>query len=164
MQVRTTVNPTKWPIIEPGKQFLSLGLHHGVGLVMPGQRLASVHHFPHPSSIPFHQMPPAPFPADFQSFPPPSTPPLTDLSDIQNGIDFLHVGENLNPDVPEFVPVTVRIRGENGDQNVAEREKREGEEQYEDQEISHKGMQYQLLMYTYIDIHFQIQYLSKTLP
>jgi hypothetical protein len=66
------------------------------------------------------------------------------------------VGENLNPDVPEFVPVTVRIQGENGDQNVAERERSEDEEQREDQESSHKGMQYQLLIYKYKDFHFQI--------
>jgi hypothetical protein len=50
------------------------------------------------------------------------------------------VGENLNPDVPEFIPVTVRVRGENGDQNLAETERSESEEQCEDLEISHGGM------------------------
>lgn len=67
-----------------------------------------------------------------------------DLTDLQNGIDFQHVGENLNPDVPEFIPVTVRIHGEEGDQNAAETGRSEGEDQCEDLEVSHKGMQYQL--------------------
>jgi hypothetical protein len=141
LQVRTKIDPTKWPIIEPGKQFLNSGLHHGVGLIVPGQRSSSIHHFAHPPNIPYHQIPPPPLPADFHLFPPPSVPQLTDdLTDLQNGVDFLHVGENLNPDVPEFIPVTVRIRDENGDQNLAETERGESEEQCEDQEINHEGI------------------------
>jgi hypothetical protein len=62
------------------------------------------------------------------------------LTDLQNGVDFHHVGENLNPDVPEFIPVTVRIQGETGDQNLAETERSESEQQCEDLEISHKGI------------------------
>lgn len=135
LQVRTKNDPTKWPITEPGKQFLNLGLHHGVGLIMPGQRSASIHHFAHPPNIP-----PPPLPADFHSFPSPSAPPLTvDLTDQQNGVDLHHVGENLNPDVPEFIPVTVRVRGENGDQDLAQTERSESGEQYEDREISREG-------------------------
>jgi hypothetical protein len=113
---------------------------------MPGQRSASIHHFAHPSNVHLHQIPPPSLPADFQSF-----PPLTDLTDLQNGLDFCHVGENLNPDVPEFIPVTVRIQGENDDQNLAQAEGSESEEHREDKEVSHEGMQYQLLMHTNID-------------
>jgi hypothetical protein len=141
LQVRTKNDPTKWPIIEHGKQFLNSGLHLGVGLIVPGHRSASIYHLAHPPNIPLQQIPPPPLPADFHSFPPPSAPPLTvDLTDDQNGVDFRHLGENLNPDVPEFVPVTVRIRGENGDRNLAETERSESEEQCEDLEISLEGM------------------------
>jgi hypothetical protein len=141
LQVRTKINPTKWPIIEPGKQFLNSGLHHRVGLIVPGQRSSSIHHFAQPPNIPYHQIPPPPLPADFHLFPPPSAPQLTDdLTDLHNGVDFHHVGENLNPDVPEFIPVTVRIRGENGDRNLAETERSESEEQCEDLEINHEGI------------------------
>ncbi|XP_023719871.1 la-related protein 1 isoform X3 [Cryptotermes secundus] len=130
-KVRTKNDPTKWPITEPGKQFLDLGLHHGVGLIMPGQRSASIHHFTHPPDIP-----PPPLPADFHSFSSPSAPPITvDLTDHQNGVDLHHVGENLNPDVPEFIPVTVRVRGETGDQDLAETERSESGEQHKDREI-----------------------------
>jgi hypothetical protein len=62
------------------------------------------------------------------------------LTELQNGTDAHHVVENLNPDVPEFVPVTARIQSENGDQISAETERTENGRLHEDLEISHKGL------------------------
>ncbi|KDR07137.1 la-related protein 1B isoform X2 [Zootermopsis nevadensis] len=125
-KVRTKIDPTKWPITEPGKQFFNAGHHHhhpGVRFIMPGQVPVGVHQFAHPRSIPIHQIPPPPLRANFHSFLRPSAPPVTlDLDELENGTDFHHMGENLNPDVPEFIPVTVRIQDESGDHISTETE------------------------------------------
>lgn len=141
LQVRTKIDPTRWPIIEPSKQFLSTGQRLGVGMIVPGQGLGGGADFALPPRIPVHQIPPPPLPANIHSFPLPSEPLLTaDVAELQNGLEFHHVGENLNPDVPEFVPVTVRFQGENGNWNSAEAERRDSEQHCEDLEIHHKGM------------------------
>jgi hypothetical protein len=133
-------NPTKWPIIDASKQFLSTGQHHGVGMIVPGQEFGGVAHFALPPSIPCHQIPPPPLPANVHSFPLQSDPLLeADVAELPNGIEFHHVGENLNPDVPEFIPVTVRFQGENGICHSAETERSDSERQCEKLEISHKG-------------------------
>jgi len=141
LQVRTKIDPTRWPIIEPSKQFLSTGQRLGVGMIVPGQGLGGVADFALPPSVPTHRIPPPPLPANINSFPLPSDPLLTaDVAELQNGLELNHVGENLNPDVPEFVPVTVRFQGENGHWNSAETERSDSEQQCEELEIHHKGM------------------------
>jgi hypothetical protein len=140
LQVRTKLEPTRWPIIEPSKQFLSTGQHLGVGMIVPGQGMGAVADFAPPPSTPIHPVPPPPLPANINSFPLPSDPLLTaDVAELQNGLEFHNVGENLNPDVPEFVPVTVRCQGENGHLNSAETERSDSEQQCEELEIRHKG-------------------------
>jgi hypothetical protein len=99
-----------------------------------------IHQFAHPPSIPIHQIPPPPLPTNFHSFPLSSAPPLIlDLAELENGTDSHHMGENLNPDVPEFIPVTVRIQDESGDHNSTETERSGGEQRCENLETSHKG-------------------------
>lgn len=108
---------------------------------MPGQGSGDVAHFTLAPSIPIHQFPPPPLPGNIHSFPLSSALLLTaDVAELQNGIDFHHVGENLNPDVPEFIPVTVRFQGENGVCNSADTETSDREQKCEEVEISHKGM------------------------
>ena len=110
-------------------------------MIVPGQGLGGVADFALPPSVPAHQIPPPPLPANIHSFPPQSDPLLAaDVAELQNGLEFHHVGENLNPDVPEFVPVTVRFQGENGHCNSAETERSDSEQQCEELEIRHKGM------------------------
>ena len=117
LQVRTKINPTKWPITEPvGKTFLQ-----GPG---PGQG---------PPGLPFRvaTIPPAPHISSFKPFPFPSAPPLSAIEpqlqngNVEKGSDTFHLNENLNPDVPEFIPVTVRLKGETSENNVGEKEKTE---------------------------------------
>jgi hypothetical protein len=108
---------------------------------MPGQVPGDVPHFAHPPSIPVHHIPPPPLPTNCHSFPLPSDPPITfDLAEHENGTDSHHMGENLNPDVPEFIPVTVRIQDENGDHNSTETERGESGQHYENLEINYTGM------------------------
>ncbi|XP_069680405.1 la-related protein 1B isoform X2 [Periplaneta americana] len=134
-KVRTKINPKKWPIVEgPGQG--------AAGLVMQGQGAAGGnHHYAPPVVIPAHQIPPPPLPSSFRSFPLPSAPPLAiDGPELQNGrvevsTDSHHVVDNLNPDVPEFIPVTARVQGENGDQNTPQTENTESKERDEPQRM-----------------------------
>jgi hypothetical protein len=66
---------------------------------------------------------------------------ILDLAELENGPDSHHMGDNLNPDVPEFIPVTVRIQDGSGDHNSAETEKcEEGQQWCEIADTNHRGM------------------------
>ncbi|CAG2054448.1 unnamed protein product, partial [Timema podura] len=99
-RVRTKDNPTKWPIIEPTGPM--------PGPPIPGLVVASMLTHPVPAGFPI------PLPL---SFPHPFVPVVHPVEML--GTEMVEaegaqpLGENLNPDVPEFVPVTVRLREEN---------------------------------------------------
>nr|CAD7198762.1 unnamed protein product [Timema douglasi] len=99
-KVRTKDNPTKWPILEPTGPM--------PGPPIPGLVVASMLTHPVPAGFPI------PLPL---SFPHPFVPVVHPVEML--GAEMVEaegaqpLGENLNPDVPEFVPVTVRLREEN---------------------------------------------------
>ncbi|KAJ9601015.1 hypothetical protein L9F63_000853, partial [Diploptera punctata] len=97
-KVRTKLNPTKWPLADPTP-------------AVPAQG---------PGGLPFHvpSIPPLPHISSFKTFPFSAPPPLTSTKHrFQNGnietiSDSFHLNDHLNPDVPEFIPVTVRLKEE----------------------------------------------------
>nr|CAD7430508.1 unnamed protein product [Timema monikensis] len=99
-RVRTKDNPTKWPILEPTGPM--------PGPPIPGLVVASMLTHPVPAGFPI------PLPL---SFPHPFVPVVHPVEML--GAEMVEAEgaqplvENLNPDVPEFVPVTVRLREEN---------------------------------------------------
>ncbi|GLG96237.1 La protein homolog [Gryllus bimaculatus] len=111
-KVRTKTNPTKWPIIEPASKSFDVSSNQEHISVVP--HLNGVLQYPLPAAGPLAHIPPAPLPQNFRTFPAPvsqiKSHPVPTLP-VVNGDPQLHA-DNLNPDVPEFVPVTVRVPGE----------------------------------------------------
>ncbi|XP_066999718.2 la-related protein 1B isoform X2 [Anabrus simplex] len=105
-KVRTKLDPTKWPITEPaGKNFIPPNPHGP-----PHQMISSINQYPPPAvGVTLTEIPPPPMPHHFRTFPPPTQPVVIPTqSEVANGE--IHANaDNLNPDVPEFIPVTVRL-------------------------------------------------------
>ncbi|PSN55349.1 hypothetical protein C0J52_01845, partial [Blattella germanica] len=128
-KVRTTVNPTIWPIREPVGKSVQNDSHHVVGPMLHGQGTGSI-------QFPVHPLPPPPHISSFRSFPITSAPLMPSVAaELQNGIadlslDSPHLNDNLNPDVPEFIPVNVRYHEETITQNSVGAESADDVEQH----------------------------------
>ncbi len=105
LQVRTKHNPTKWPVPDTVPQPSAI----------PGAATFNVHPLgppvmpdiiPPPAAAPLPTIPPPPMPKSFRVFNPSSHVFFpTGLTDEISENRRKNTSENLNPDVPEFIPI-----------------------------------------------------------
>ena len=113
--MRTKNDPTKWPINEPAANTIpnaavyAVSGHGSNGLPF---QVPVVPVMPHISSFKQIQFPSA--------HPLMTIEPKQQNGNVEEIADSIHLNENLNPDVPEFVPVTARLTEEMPDKNNEE--------------------------------------------